>query len=212
MSTAESSETVAGGVGFDAALRGAPTRMLCSDGAEITLAVGRWHLPADAEDDWMLDRCTGPVLDLGCGPGRLVAALKARGIPALGVDESVAAATHCPTAVLRCDLFGPLPGEGGWAHVLLADGNIGIGGDPARLLARVRSLLGPEGTALVEADPAPDTHWTGTARLHTEHGMSTDIPWAVVGRRALVEQAALVGLSQRAQHCGQRTFVELARC
>ena len=37
--------------------------------------------------------------------------------------------------MVRRDLFGALPGEGTWSHVLLADGNIGIGGDPVTLLS-----------------------------------------------------------------------------
>jgi hypothetical protein len=48
------------------------------------------------------------------------------------------------------DVFQPLPGEGLWRHILLADGNIGIGGDPDTLLARTRQLLAPGGTALIE--------------------------------------------------------------
>jgi hypothetical protein len=36
--------------------------------------------------------------------------------------------------------------------VLLLDGNIGIGGDPHRLLRRVRELLTPTGRLLVELD------------------------------------------------------------
>jgi len=203
--------TGTGVASFDASLRGTPTRMVRSDGTEIVLAVTRWQEPAAGEDSWLLDRCTGPALDLGCGPGRLVAALRARGVPALGVDTSHAAARHCPSAVLRRDLFAPLPGEGRWANALLADGNIGIGGDPGRLLRRVRDLLRPGGTALVETDPAPDTHWTGTARLHTPAGAGAEIPWAALGLRMLAGVAAAAGLTVTAQHAGARSFAQLTR-
>ncbi|WP_208802814.1 hypothetical protein [Microbispora triticiradicis] len=37
--------------------------------------------------------------------------------------------------------------------VLLADGNIGIGGDPDALLRRVRELLRPGGEVVAELDP-----------------------------------------------------------
>ena len=37
--------------------------------------------------------------------------------------------------------------------MLLADGNIGIGGRPARLLQRCAQLLAPGGQILVEAEP-----------------------------------------------------------
>ena len=53
---------------------------------------------------------------------------------------------------LRHSLFDPLPGEGRWATVLLMDGNVGIGGDPVALLARINQLLAPAGIALVEVD------------------------------------------------------------
>jgi SAM-dependent methyltransferase len=195
---------------FDAALRGAPARMLRSDGAEIVLAVRRWHADATGEDGWLLDRCTGPVVDLGCGPGRLVVALARRGIPALGVDVSEAAVAQCRArgaAVLRRDLFASLPGR--WNHVLLADGNIGIGGDPVRLLRRAVDLLRPGGTVLVETDPDPAARWSGTARVHTPEGAGPPLPWAVLGAEALHEVAAAIGLEVTAAHAGSRAFSEL---
>ena len=69
-----------------------------------------------------------------------------RGVPALGVDISRGGGGPVPAPrvpMLRRDLFAPLPGEGRWEHVLLADGNIGIGGDPARLLRRAASCCAP---------------------------------------------------------------------
>lgn len=78
---------------FDAALRGAPASLVDSEGRVAGLAVQRWQRPADGDDAWLLDRCAGPVVDLGCGPGRLLVALAARGIPALGVDHSPARGT-----------------------------------------------------------------------------------------------------------------------
>lgn len=66
------------------------------------------------------------------------------------------------------------PAKGGWGHVLLADGNIGIGGDPAALLRRTVSLLRPDGTVLVELAPAGDL-WCGEARLRG--GRRDASPW-----------------------------------
>jgi len=39
----------------------------------------------------------------------------------------------------------------------LADGNIGIGGLPARLLFRCAQLLAPDGRLLIEAEPGMST-------------------------------------------------------
>src|ERR671916_539698 len=135
-------DTPQGGI-FDAALAGRPAQLVSDDGRILPVAVERWLAPADGEDDWLLDRCSGPTVDLGCGPGRLVAELAQRGVPALGVDCSPRAVRHCHSrgaAVLHRDLFAPLPGEGRWHHVLLADGNIGIGGKPGQLLHRGTAL------------------------------------------------------------------------
>ena len=48
-------------------------------GEIVELDVARWLAGADDADDTVLDRCTGPVLDIGCGPGRFVSSLNARG-------------------------------------------------------------------------------------------------------------------------------------
>ncbi|MCO1660573.1 methyltransferase domain-containing protein [Pseudonocardia sp. S2-4] len=191
---------------------GAPAHILRSDGAVVELAVARWHDAATVEDGWLLDRCTGPVVDLGCGPGRLVAALVARGVPVLGVDQSAAAQRQCRrrrAPMVRRDLFSRLPAEGCWDHVLLADGNIGIGGDPVRLLRRAARLLAPGGTVLVETDPRPDLLWSGTARIRTSAGTGRPVPWACVGADALAGLAGAAGLVRTARHEGPRSFAEL---
>ena len=89
-------------------------------------------------------------------PWPIAAALAEQGIPSLGIDVSPAAlrSAHASGAiVLERSVFDPLPGEGRWGSVLLMDGNIGIGGNPVRLLARLRQLISSEGAALVEVEP-----------------------------------------------------------
>ncbi|MFP5020970.1 methyltransferase domain-containing protein [Pseudonocardia phyllosphaerae] len=200
--------------GFDAPLAGVPSSLHCSDGSEIPLDTHRWTDPAGGCDEWLLRHCTGPTVDLGCGPGRLLVALGARGVPALGVDGSAVAAGYCRhhgVSMLRTDLFGPLPDEGSWAHVLLADGNLGIGGDPAGLLLRAARLLSPGGTVLVEVDPRHPHEWRGTARVSCDDGVSDPLPWAICGSRATIRAAARAGLRVTDVHPGTRVFLELTR-
>jgi SAM-dependent methyltransferase len=219
-------EPVETGAVFDAALAGRRQRLVRGDGVVLPLAVQRWHDDADADDDWLLARCAGATLDLGCGPGRLVVALADRGVPALGVDVSIQAVQRClerGAAVLHRDAFERLPGEGRWQHVVLADGNIGIGGDPVSLLRRCRALLADGGSILLELTPGAGL-WCGTAYLEsTDADEPVDgltvlealdagpwFPWAVLGPHAVDEVAAEAGLTIGARAEGDRCFVELA--
>jgi SAM-dependent methyltransferase len=199
---------------FDAALAGGTSRLQFSDGSEIDLEVSRWGAAAAGDDAWLVDRCAGPTVELGCGPGRLVTALAERGVPVLGVDESGVAAMHCSrraVTMLCQDLFAPLPTEGGWSHVLLADGNIGIGGEPARLLERAARLLAPGGTVLVEADTRAELIWQGQVRVCSNGFLGEPLPWAVVGIDVLAGLGAALGLATTARHAGDRAFLEMTR-
>jgi SAM-dependent methyltransferase len=198
--------------GFDAALRGGSCVLELAGGERLTLPVARWHGSPDAFDDLLLGRCRGRTLDVGCGPGRLTSGLIGRGIPALGLDVSavaVALTRERGAPALRADVFDRLPGEGRWRHVLLADGNVGIGGDPVRLLARVRALLAPGGTAVVELDPPGTGLRTGTARLA---GQQESFPWARVAADAADQVARRAGLAVSVlEHAAGRWFTELGR-
>jgi hypothetical protein len=101
--------------------------------------------------------------------------------------------------VSQADVFAPLPaglpGAGRWAHALLADGNVGIGGRPDRLLGRVRELLAPGGRVHVELDPgADDGVTTRKVRLHVGGRHSTPFRWATVGLDAIGAVAGQAGL------------------
>ena len=96
---------------------------------------------------------------------------------------------------LHRDLFGPLPGEGRWRHVLLADGNVGIGGDPLALLRRCARLLHPYGELLCETDPPGTGLRRSRARLEPPAGpASAWFPWAHLDPAALTATAAAAGL------------------
>jgi len=156
-----------------------------------------WCRDALAGDPGLLDRCAGPTLDVGCGPGRLTSALLGAGRPALGIDTSAAAvrlARRRGAAALRRDVFEPVPGTGRWRHLLLADGNIGIGGDPCRLLRRCRRLLAATGQLHAELAPPGTPAWSGTATVQTRAGAASPLPWACVpveSLPALAEAAAM---------------------
>ncbi len=174
-----------------------PLGLRTEDGRMIELDVARWLRGADAADQTVLTRCRGPVLDVGCGPGRFVSELSARGIAALGVDiaETAVALTRGQgfPALLR-SVFAELPGEGRWPTVLLIDGNIGIGGDPLRLLNRIAKLLAAGGRLIVETHPDPRAHDLLEVRF-SEHGVPVGPPfdWAHVGLLPLLDYADATG-------------------
>jgi hypothetical protein len=79
--------------------------------------------------------------------------------------------------------------------VLLADGNIGIGGDPVILLRRVSELLTPLGQALIEVQPPGSAHRREQIRLRHGGQTSAWFPWAYVGVDQIAEVARNAGLS-----------------
>ncbi|HEY1967761.1 MAG TPA: SAM-dependent methyltransferase [Pseudonocardia sp.] len=199
---------------FDLGLAGARCRLDRAGARSEAVPVRRWRADASRSDGWLLDHCGGPTIDLGCGPGRLVVALTNRGVPSLGVDSSNVAVQLCATrgaVALRRDLFDPLPGEGRWRHALLADGNVGIGGDPISLLRRVHRLIHPNGSVLVELARNGGL-WRGPARLVGADGASAGwFPWAQVGRDAIVDVARASDLRLHQLRGRRRVFAELRR-
>lgn len=182
---------------YAAALHGRPIDLVTEHGERRRLPVATWAGPVDDADRALLDRCAGPSLDLGCGPGRLTHALQAAGVPALGVDLSapaVRAATDRGAVALRRDLFRPLPAEGRWHTVLLADGNIGIGGDAVRLLTRCRNLLAAGGRVLLDLAEPGTGYVRRLVRLAAGERTSDWFPWCWLDHRALAVLAGPCGL------------------
>jgi SAM-dependent methyltransferase len=176
------------------------------------LPLSRWCAPSgtcDTADIRALETlrrvlpAAATVLDLGCGPGRHTGYLTQHGLLVLGVDTS-----HTAVALTRArganavwgDGLGCLPARpdgaspaGRWDAVLLLDGNVGIGGDPCRLLRRVRELLTPTGLLLVELDADGVTD-SRRVRLSDGTRTSAGFAWARLAGRDLPAAAGAAGL------------------
>jgi SAM-dependent methyltransferase len=206
---------------YDNALRD-PARTLQlveldSNSLPAPVDVSKFLAAADDHDGNALSHARGPVIDLGCGPGRLVRAAILGGHLALGIDASrvaVRIAQESGLPVLCRSLFHDLPAEGTWGTALLIDGNIGIGGDPVALLQRCAELVLPhgEGRILVEAHPESMRDRVFDAIVTDDLGRaSLPFTWAEVGIHGLLLHARAAGLEFIYQWTyGDRTFAEFA--
>jgi hypothetical protein len=119
--------------------------------------------------------------------------------------EAVRQAQRRGAPVLRADVFDRLPGAGEWHSILLADGNIGIGGHPVRLLRRCAELLEPAGTVLAEVRPPGEPGWRADVTLRDATRQSTSFPWATVGAHEIE------GLARRAEFDVCQLWTEAGR-
>lgn len=198
-------------------LDGFEPRLLARDEAGQTrpLELQRWLGPPSAADHDILARAVAPVLDVGCGPGRHVLALMRAGCRAVGVDIAPAAvrvARDRGAEAIEGSIFADVPSAGSWGSALLLDGNIGIGGHPAALLARVASLLRPAGRLLVEFAPPEVDTVTQRLRLEGAVQVSSWFRWSTVSVCAVGELAAATGLSvSETWEVEGRWFADLGR-
>ena len=201
---------------YDRALDGERCWIRHRDGRVRALPVRSWLGGHGADvrfDEALVGMCDGPTIDLGCGPGRLVANLVNRGVPALGVDVSVAAvrlARSSGAPTLQRDVFAPLPGVGRWHTVLLVDGNVGLGGDPRRILGRAAELLRRGGRCLAVFDTTTTGIDIGWGRLESHRTIGPWFRWASVGLECIPSLAAEAGLAVAGVHrIGTRAVANL---
>jgi SAM-dependent methyltransferase len=186
-------------------------RLRLASGELRAVPFERWLGGVTDADTQVLAHTVGPVLDVGCGPGRHVRELACRGVLALGVDASTAAvrlARSRGVSVFEGSVFDAIPGAGEWRSALLLDGNLGIGGRPERLLHRVGALLIRGGIILAEVDPPGAPTGRVYARLEGPDLMSRWFAWATVGVDGMhaIAEAAGMTLRERFEHDG-RWFV-----
>ncbi len=201
---------------YDRALGGERCWIRHEDGTVRPLPAHRWlgerrdddpcQEPSDESfDEAVTQMCAAPTIELGCGPARLVARLIRRGIPALGIDRSATAiqlAGRGGAPALLADVFEPSPasgrcpqpGMGLWQTVLLVDGNVGLGGDPRRILGRAPELLGRGGRCVAEFDAEAIGIRARWVRLESARDVAPWFRWASVGVDSAAALAAQVGL------------------
>ncbi|MEC5191922.1 SAM-dependent methyltransferase [Arthrobacter sp. MP_M7] len=159
----------------------------------VDFDVRSWCGEASPLERSLLQSLKGPVLDIGCGPGRLLAAAQGLGIPALGIDtspEAVHRARARGARALEQSVFAPVPQTGLWQSIILLDGNIGIGGSISSLLLRCGQLIAPRGTLLVEVEDDEDLDTVYSAVLEDSSGnQSEPFRWARTGSLGLASRA-----------------------
>jgi hypothetical protein len=95
--------------------------------------------------------------------------------------------------------------------VLLADGNIGLGGDPWRVLRRASELLRRRGRCLAEFDATISGVHSGWVRLESPCTIGPWFRWASVGVDCVPRLADDVGLAVAGVHpIGHRVVASLA--
>ncbi|MEO5778236.1 methyltransferase domain-containing protein [Arthrobacter oryzae] len=181
----------------------------------VHFQVRDWCAEASLLERSLLRSLQGPLLDVGCGPGRLLAASGAMGLTALGIDTSAEAvrwALNRGARALEQSIFAPVPQTGTWQSVVVLDGNIGIGGSVTALLRRCRQLIAPTGTLLVEVDPDQDLDTAYSAVLEDDTGnLSEPFRWARTGTAGLAERARRSGWTVASvQHLQGRIFCRLS--
>ena len=126
------------------------------------------------------------MIEVGCGPGRMVRSLDHARRAVLGVDISsvaVEAGSRGGGQVLRRHLTDSPPGEGRWPTVLPLDGEVGIGGD-VRAVVPLPEPGRPWRSNHLRGRPGPHRNEAYEVMLSDSRHRSAPMPWASIGGRA----------------------------
>ena len=209
-----------GGADGRAALRPrrspAPRREVTSSVDALDLDVARWSGDADAVDLMVVSRCEPPVLDLGCGPGRMVVALNRSG-------RSGPRGGHLGRC--RRDQHEP-----GWTGSASADQRLAAGRRPLghRTAGRQqrrdgRRPRGPAPPLLRPGRARRPGHLPKSTRARTgtrctrsscpaDGRRSLPLPWGRIGARTLTRVASALDLLVAEEwSAGGRVFVSLRK-
>jgi hypothetical protein len=127
----------------------------------------------------------------------------------VGYRDPVGGPVRSPA--LLSDVFQPLPGMGCWQKVLLIDGNVGLGGDPRRILGPAAGLLGHGGRCAAEFDAEAIGIRASWIRLESARQVGPWFRWAWVGLDSAAMLAREVGLRMtRVQLIGERVVANMA--
>jgi hypothetical protein len=199
---------------YERALDGERCWIRHRDGGLRILPV-HWWLGAggadNAFDDAVVALCSAPTIELGCGPGRLVARLIRRGVPTLGVDRSattIRLAGRCGALALLGGVFQPLPGMGCWQTVLLIEGNVGLGGSWAALRScwAAAGAVWPSSTPMRSVSAPTGYGWSPLDK--SVRGFR----WASVGLDSAAMLARQAGLSMTGVHLISEPLSPVWRC
>ena len=120
--------------------------------------------------------------------------------PTRRFDDAVVTMCNDPTIELGC-----------WQTVLLIDGNVGLGGDPQRILGRAAELLACGGRCVAEFDAEGIGLRAGWITLESARQVGPWFRWASVGLDSAAMLAREVGLRMTGVHLiGERVIADMA--
>ncbi len=184
-------------------------RLRRADGRVEPLPLDRWLAPRDDADAELLERVEAPVLDLGCGPGRHLAALRAAGKRGLGIDLSPVAVEIArgrgADAINGLAVFEHVPDAGSWGTSCCWTATSASAARPPRCCAAPGELLAPGGAIARRARSAGRP--TQRVRTSGSRRRTSCREWFRVGarrrRRRSREIAARAGLRGRRGPCAR---------